>query len=108
MDMLVKYPWPGNVRELRTQERAGAAVRQLRFERGTTLSSMQAYEQEDDTEPSSLSVPLEGATLRMEREAILRMLDSVGDNKSRKRRGWGISRVLTSHTKLKRYGQEQD
>lgn len=85
MDMLIKYPWPGNVRELENAvERAvvllfGSYV----SERELPLAVTQAYEQEDDTEPSALSVPLEGATLEdVEREAILRMLDSVGDNKS--------------------------
>ena len=79
MDMLIKYPWPGNVRELENAvERAvvllfGSYV----SERELPLAVTQAYEQEDDTEPSALSVPLEGATLEdVEREAILRMLDS--------------------------------
>lgn len=110
MDMLVKYPWPGNVRELENAvERAvvllfGSYV----SERELPLAVTQTYEQEDDTEPSSLSVPLEGATLEdVEREAILRMLDSVGDNKSEAAKRLGISRK-TLHTKLKRYGQEQD
>ena len=77
-------------------------------ERELPLAVTQAYEQEDDTEPSALSVPLEGATLEdVEREAILRMLDSVGDNKSEAAKRLGISRK-TLHTKLKRYGQEQD
>lgn len=77
-------------------------------ERELPLAVTQTYEQEDDTEPSSLSVPLEGATLEdVEREAILRMLDSVGDNKSEAAKRLGISRK-TLHTKLKRYGQEQD
>ena len=43
----------------------------------------------------------------MARDAILRMLDSVGDNKSEAAKRLGISRK-TLHTKLKRYGQEQD
>ena len=110
MDMLIKYPWPGNVRELENAvERAvvllfGSYV----SERELPLAVTQAYEQEDDTEPSALSVPLEGATLEdVEREAILRMLDSVGDNKSEAAKRLGISRK-TLHTKLKRYGQEQD
>ena len=105
MDMLIKYPWPGNVRELENAvERFGSYV----SERELPLAVTQAYEQEDDTEPSALSVPLEGATLEdVEREAILRMLDSVGDNKSEAAKRLGISRK-TLHTKLKRYGQEQD
>ena len=95
MDMLIKYPWPGNVRELENAvERAvvllfGSYV----SERELPLAVTQAYEQEDDTEPSALSVPLEGATLEdVEREAILRMLDSVGDNKSEAAKRLGISR----------------
>ena len=77
-------------------------------ERELPLAVTQAYEQEDDAELSALSVPLEGATLEdVEREAILRMLDSVGDNKSEAAKRLGISRK-TLHTKLKRYGQEQD
>jgi len=77
-------------------------------ERELPLAVTQAYGQEEGTEPSALSVPLEGATLEdVEREAILRMLDSVGDNKSEAAKRLGISRK-TLHTKLKRYGQEQD
>lgn len=108
--MLVKYPWPGNVRELENAvERAvvllfGSYV----SERELPLAVTQAYEQEDDTEPSSLSVPLEGATLEdVEREAILRMLDSVGDNKSESGEAAGHFPQDPAH-KLKRYGQEQD
>ena len=111
MDMLIKYPWPGNVRELENAvERAVWCCCSADYvsERELPLAVTQAYEQEDDTEPSALSVPLEGATLEdVEREAILRMLDSVGDNKSEAAKRLGISRK-TLHTKLKRYGQEQD
>ncbi len=77
-------------------------------ERELPLAVTQAYEQEDDTEPSALSFLWRGQRWRMwEREAILRMLDSVGDNKSEAAKRLGISRK-TLHTKLKRYGQEQD
>ena len=110
MDMLVKYPWPGNVRELENAvERAWCCCSAATFrKRELPLAVTQAYGQEEGTEPSALSVPLEGATLEdVEREAILRMLDSVGDNKSEAAKRLGISRK-TLHTKLKRYGQEQD
>ena len=65
----------------------------------------QAYEREEASPAAGLP---EGATLEeVEREAILRMLDSVGDNKSEAAKRLGISRK-TLHTKLKRYGQESD
>ena len=107
MDMLVKYPWPGNVRELENAvERAvvllfGSTI----SERELPLAVTQAYEREEASPPAVLP---EGATLEeVEREAILRMLDSVGDNKSEAAKRLGISRK-TLHTKLKRYGQESD
>ncbi len=106
MDMLVKYPWPGNVRELENAiERAvvllfGSYI----SERELPLAVTQAAERAEETSFS----PLEGATLEeVEREAILRMLDCVGDNKSEAAKRLGISRK-TLHTKLKRYGQEGD
>ena len=107
MDMLVKYPWPGNVREL---ENAVERAVVLLFgsyisERELPLAVTQAYEREEASPAAGLP---EGATLEeVEREDILRMLDSVGDNKSEAAKRLGISRK-TLHTKLKRYGQESD
>lgn len=103
MDMLVKYPWPGNVREL---ENAVERAVVLLFgsyisERELPLAVTRAFEDEG-------VAPAEGGTLEeVEREAILRMLDCVGDNKSEAAKRLGISRK-TLHTKLKRYGQEGD
>ena len=74
-------------------------------ERELPLAVTQAYEREEASPAAGLP---EGATLEeVEREAILRMLDSVGDNKSEAAKRLGISRK-TLHTKLKRYGQESD
>lgn len=104
MDMLVKYPWPGNVREL---ENAVERAVVLLFgsyisERELPLAVTGAAERAED----ALPYPSDGATLEeVEREAILRMLDCVGDNKSEAAKRLGISRK-TLHTKLKRYGQE--
>lgn len=108
MDILTKYPWPRNVREL---ENAAERAVVLLFgsyvsERELPLAVTQAYEQEDDAEPSALPAFLEGAMLEdVRREAILRMLDNVGDNKSGAAKRLGVSRK-TLHIKLKRYGQE--
>lgn len=110
MGMLVKYSWSGNVRELESAVEWAVVLLFGSYVsgRGLPFAVTQTYEQEDNAEPSALSVPLEGAALEdVEREAILRMLDSVGDNKGEVAKRLGISRK-TLHTELKWYGQEQD
>lgn len=109
MDMLVKYPWPGNVRELENAiERAvvllfGSFISERELPLAVTkyYSEMQEKEEEDICPLVSCDGTLED----VEREAILRMLESVGDNKSEAAKRLGISRK-TLHTKLKRYGYE--
>ena len=104
MDMLVKYAWPGNVRELENaMERAVVLLSgNIVSERELPAVITQAWESREDRD----SEYAENATLEaVEREAILRMLDSVGDNKSEAAKRLGISRK-TLHTKLKRYEQD--
>lgn len=106
MDMLVKYPWPGNVRELENAiERAVVLLfGNMVSERELPSAVVQAAGAQ--TGASEAEALPENATLEaLEREAILRMLDSVGDNKSEAAKRLGISRK-TLHTKLKRYGQD--
>lgn len=109
MDMLVKYPWPGNVRELENAiERAVVLVfGSFISERELPLAVTQYYaELQEKEDEYTCSLPTCDGTLEdVEREAILRMLESVGDNKSEAAKRLGISRK-TLHTKLKRYGYE--
>ncbi len=107
MDMLVKYAWPGNVRELENAVERAVVLLFGNYvsERELPAAVVQAYEERAEEAVSAAAVS-DGATLEaVEREAILRMLDSVGDNKSEAAKRLGISRK-TLHTKLKRYGQE--
>ncbi|MEG2005471.1 MAG: sigma-54 dependent transcriptional regulator, partial [Bilophila sp.] len=115
MDMLVRYAWPGNVREL---ENAVERAVVLLFgnhvsERELPLVVTQAYHTNPEAPvslgqgtPEASFSPLEGTLEEVEREVILRMLDTVGDNKSEAAKRLGISRK-TLHSKLKRYGDEE-
>lgn len=109
MDMLVKYPWPGNVRELENAIERAVVLLFGSFisERELPLAVTQYYIEMQEKEEENIYplVSCDGTLEDVEREAILRMLESVGDNKSEAAKRLGISRK-TLHTKLKRYGYE--
>jgi two-component system response regulator HydG len=104
MEKLVNYHWPGNVRELMNT-----------IERGVILSTQDYLGRNDiqlDTKFSSSSShsdetletdESEKTLYDVEKIAILRMLDKVGNNKSEAAIRLGITR-RTLHLKLKNYG----
>ena len=102
-ERLLSYSWPGNVRELQNAiERAVALARYDQVMVDDLPEKIRAYRPShvliaaDD--PSEL-VPLEVA----ERRYILRVLESVGGNKTLAARVLGIGRK-TLYRKLEQYG----
>ncbi|MCX5853172.1 MAG: sigma-54 dependent transcriptional regulator [Deltaproteobacteria bacterium] len=103
MDRLLKYHWPGNVREL-----MNAVERGVVLSRSDNLdeSEVPLFRQEEPPPAAALSqtdgfeeLPLES----VEKETILKTLDTTRGNKSEAARRLGITR-RTLHLKLKKYG----
>ncbi|MBU0989255.1 MAG: two-component system response regulator, partial [Proteobacteria bacterium] len=104
MDRLLRYHWPGNVRELMNA-----------VERAVVLSRYEYIDEEDlpfaikdglagDTASFPPRIAESGLLLEdMERETILKTLESTAGNKSEAARRLGITRK-TLHKKLKKYG----
>jgi len=102
MDSLLRYDWPGNVRELMNA-----------VERGVVLSQSEYLDDSDlrifhgDSHENSGPVMLSHDTTRpleeVEKETVLRTLESAGGNKSETARRLGVTRK-TLHKKLKKYG----
>ena len=103
MDRLIRYDWPGNVRELMNA-----------VERGVVLSRSEYLGEEEfalilRTEPQAMETPdqqpgaSEPSLESVEKETILKALETAGGNKSEAARRLGITR-RTLHLKLKKYG----
>jgi two-component system response regulator HydG len=101
MDRLLKYNWPGNVRELMNA-----------VERGVVLSRAEYLDEEEfslvlQDQPRSAEPPVLHITApsldAVEKETILRALETSAGNKSEAARRLGITR-RTLHLKLKKYG----
>ncbi|HEX3854998.1 MAG TPA: helix-turn-helix domain-containing protein, partial [Polyangiaceae bacterium] len=101
---LLAYSWPGNVRELSNcMERAVALAR---FDRVTVddlperVQQFRSHHVLDPGDDPALLVPLE----EVERRYLLRVLESVGGNRSHAARILGLDRK-TLQRKLDLYGQ---
>jgi two-component system response regulator HydG len=103
MDRLLKYNWPGNVRELMNAVERGVVLSRSEYlgEAEFDLIFRQQPQEEEITvqqmgvaEPSLQSV---------EKETILKALETTSGNKSEAARRLGITR-RTLHLKLKKYG----
>jgi two-component system response regulator HydG len=102
MDRLMKYDWPGNVRELMNAvERAVVLSRSEYLDEEAFTLVLKTGQQEAEmsvqigaSEPSLESV---------EKETVLKALETAGGNKSEAARRLGITR-RTLHLKLKKYG----
>jgi len=101
MDRLLRYNWPGNVRELMNA-----------VERGVVLSRSEYLDEEEfslilQDQPRSSEPPAPQiaapSLVAVEKETILRALETSGGNKSEAARRLGITR-RTLHLKLKKYG----
>jgi two-component system response regulator HydG len=103
MDRLLKYQWPGNVREL-----MNAVERGVVLSRSDNLdeSEVPLFRQEELPSTAVLSQTERGEDSPLEfveKETILKTLDTTKGNKSEAARRLGITR-RTLHLKLKKYG----
>jgi two-component system response regulator HydG len=102
MDSLLRYDWPGNVRELMNAVERGVVLAQSEYLDDTDLRIFH-----EGSHENSGSVMLSHETPRpleeVEKETVLRTLESTGGNKSETARRLGITRK-TLHKKLKKYG----
>jgi two-component system response regulator HydG len=103
MNRLLKYEWPGNVRELMNAVERGVVLSRSEYlheEEFTLVLRDQQRVGELHTEKSGA----EASSLEtVEKETILRALETAGGNKSEAARRLGITR-RTLHLKLKKYG----
>lgn len=119
LDLIEHYPWPGNLRELENaMERAvllsdGVALRAQDFPHLVEWAERQIPDEVDTGEPTGVLKPApnveDGSLIRslaeVEREAILRALQSTRGSISLAARGLGIGRT-TLYRKIEDYGIE--
>ena len=103
MDRLLKHPWPGNVRELMNAVERGVVLSRSEYLDEPELPLIQREVPTTNDTSSKMNgtgeLPLES----VEKETILKVLDTAGGNKSEAARRLGITR-RTLHLKLKKYG----
>jgi two-component system response regulator HydG len=103
MDRLLKYNWPGNVRELMNAVERGVVLSRSNYlneeELSLVLRSHMPTEEAPSLKIEAEDMPLEA----VEKEAIVKTLETAGGNKSEAARRLGITR-RTLHIKLKKYG----
>jgi len=104
MDRLLKYDWPGNVRELmNTVERAVVLSRSEYLDDKDFPVVVKSELSSDQGASGEQAGPSDFKLDEVEREAILKTLESAEGNKSEAARRLGITRK-TLHKKLKKYG----
>ena len=100
MHALIRYPWPGNVRELEhVMERAVALATHSVLSVDDLPSEIRAGTSNQSDQMSGLP----GTLSALQREHVLKVLESTGGNKERAARLLGISR-RTLYRFLERYG----
>jgi two-component system response regulator HydG len=102
MDSLLRYNWPGNVRELMNAVERGVVLAQSEYLDDTDLRIFHEGSREN-SRPVMLSNETPRPLEEVEKETVLRTLESTGGNKSETARRLGITRK-TLHKKLKKYG----
>ncbi len=101
IDRMLAYDWPGNVRELENSlERAVTLGSGPLIEAADLPTSVRNLVQDNPGQPGSV-IPLED----MERQAIMRALDSAGGDKLLAAKLLGIGKT-TLYRKLRKYEQE--
>ncbi|MCP4666553.1 MAG: sigma-54-dependent Fis family transcriptional regulator [Deltaproteobacteria bacterium] len=104
MDRLLKHHWPGNVRELmNTVERAVVLSRSEYLDDKDFPVAIKSESSPGRPASGPQAGPSEFRLDDVEREAILKTLESAEGNKSEAARRLGITRK-TLHKKLKKYG----
>ena len=104
MDRLLRHPWPGNVRELMNSVERGVVLSRGEYLDEAELSLLLPGAAPAPPGTAAPSVPgSEGHSLEIvERETILKALDTARGNKSEAARRLGITR-RTLHQKLRKY-----
>lgn len=102
MDSLLRYDWPGNVRELMNAVERGVVLAQSEYLDDTDLRIFHEGSHENSG-PVRLSHETPRPLEEVEKETVMRTLESAGGNKSETARRLGITRK-TLHKKLKKYG----
>jgi two-component system response regulator HydG len=103
MDRLLKHPWPGNVRELMNAVERGVVLSRSEYLDEPELPLIQREAPTTNNTSSKMNGTEELPLESVEKETILRVLDTAGGNKSEAARRLGITR-RTLHLKLKKYG----
>jgi two-component system response regulator HydG len=103
MDRLLKHPWPGNVRELMNAVERGVVLSRSEYLDEPELPLIQREAPTTNDTSSKMNGTGELHLESVEKETILKVLDTVGGNKSEAARRLGITR-RTLHLKLKKYG----
>jgi len=105
MDMFLKYDWPGNVRELENAVERAVILLPGDYitEKELPLNITQSYPGEDLFRDNSTLVSEDLSLEEIEKNAILKTLETTGGNKSETARKLGINR-RTLYLKLEKFG----
>ncbi len=113
MDRLLRHAWPGNVRELMNAVERGVVLSRGKYLDETEFSLLTTSQATPaspggematrEATPGEPATPGSPSLEAVERETILRTLESAGGNKSEAARRLGITR-RTLHQKLRKYG----
>ena len=102
MDRLIRYDWPGNVRELMNAVERGVVLSRSEYLGEESFAFI--FRQQQETEMPVQQIGAGEPSLEsVEKETILKALETAGGNKSEAARRLGITR-RTLHLKLKKYG----
>jgi len=106
MDKLMKHNWPGNVRELMNAVERAVVLSRSDFldEKDLPFVESQLDLLFDNGKSEELDIP-SAPLAEIERQAILKTLESAEGNKSETARRLGITRK-TLHKKLKKYEEK--
>ncbi len=103
LELLRRHPWPGNVRELENVITRAAFLAEGRIIRPVHVEDLLDPRSEEDAGENALGIRPGRSVWEVERELILRTLDSCGGNKAQSARLLGIN-VRTLRNKLTEYG----
>ncbi|MBN1277784.1 MAG: sigma-54-dependent Fis family transcriptional regulator [Deltaproteobacteria bacterium] len=103
MDRLIRYRWPGNVRELMNAVERGVVLSMSEYLIDDDFPLIHDDSVEDELKSADTGTPASVPLEQVEKETIIRTLESAGGNKSETARRLGITRK-TLHKKLKKYG----
>ena len=103
MDRLLKYNWPGNVRELMNAVERGVVLSRSEYLGEEEFALVLRTEPQEEETPAQQIGAAEPSLESVEKETILKALETASGNKSEAARRLGITR-RTLHLKLKKYG----